>query len=96
MGYNSKEPVDSLEHSRMPDFPLSRLQFYRSGSTCDAPTLSRSGTVRMRVQLLKEINALERQKEQLEQVDGKVNFCLQQTCREMIHSRRALYRQLER
>ncbi|MEH6589930.1 MAG: hypothetical protein V7746_06745 [Halioglobus sp.] len=80
----------------MPDSPLSRLQFYRSGSTCDEPALSWSGTVRMRAQLLKEINTLERKKEQLEQVDGKVNFCLQQTCREMIHSRRSLYRQLAR
>ena len=50
----------------------------------------------LRERLLREISALDRQCERFEQVDGKMDFSLQQTCREMIHSRQALYRQLQR
>jgi hypothetical protein len=96
MGYNFSELVDFSEHSQMLHPPLSKQHSYRSATSGDEPALSRSGTNRLREQLLEEIRALERKKEQLEQVDGKMNFSLQQTCREMIHSRRALYRQLAR
>ena len=54
------------------------------------------GATRLRERLFLEICALDRQCELYEQVDGKIDFSLQQTCREMIHSRRALYRQLGR
>ena len=44
----------------------------------------------MRDQLMREITTLERKLEQLSQIDGKVDYSLAQTYREMIHSRREM------
>ena len=80
----------------MPDRCISRLARY--GTECLEPesSLYWSGTARLRERLLMEICALDRQRDKLEQIDGKMDFSLQQTCREMIHSREILYRQLGR
>ena len=75
---------------------FSRLQLYGLDRTQAEQTLYWPDATALREQLLQEISALDRQREQLEQIDGKMNFSLQQTCAEMIHSRQILYRQLRR
>ena len=62
-------------------------------SSVDNPLDPRRCT-RIREQLLAEIQSLE---EKLADLQGdRVDFCLQQTCREMIHSRQQLYLKLRR
>lgn len=75
---------------------LAQLHLYGAECPETGQPMYWSGTTQLREQLLSEICVLERQREQLEQVDGTMDFSLQQTCREMIHSRRVLYRQLGR
>ena len=52
--------------------------------------VDRQNTQVMREQLLREITRLERQLEQLKISDDNRDFSLQQTYREMIHSRREM------
>ena len=52
-------------------------------------------TAEVKAQLLRELVELEKQVNELEAQSG-VDFALQQTCREMIHSRRSLFMQLDR
>jgi hypothetical protein len=73
---------------------FSHLPLYSAQCPAEDQSLSWSGTTELREQLLSEISALARQSEELEQVDGRIDFSLQQTCREMIHARKALYRAL--
>lgn len=80
----------------MSDRPISNLQLYGAHGPEIGASLNWPDATALRERLLLEICALDRQREQLEQIDGKMDFSLQQTCREMIHSRRALYRQLGR
>ena len=80
----------------MSDKPFSSLHLYGADAPESAYALNWSDATTLRETLLREIATLERQREQLEQVDGKMNFCLQQTCREMIHSRQNLFRRLGR
>ena len=49
---------------------------------------------RLRDQLLAEIQALEEQLSALEHSGDVLDFSMQQTCREMIHSRQQLYMKL--
>ena len=80
--------------SYMSEKSFSQLHLYGAQSPKAGQSLSWPDTSALRDRLLQEISTLDRQRERLEQVDGRIDFCLQQTCREMIHSRRALYRQL--
>ena len=50
----------------------------------------------LRDQLLSEIQALEGQLSALQDSGEAVDFSMQQTCREMIHSRQQLYLKLRR
>jgi hypothetical protein len=50
----------------------------------------------LREQLVEEIHALDRQLEILRGAESSIDFSLQQTCREMIHSRQKLFQQLRR
>ena len=52
--------------------------------------VDRQNTQVMREQLIREITRLERQLEQLKISDDNRDFSLQQTYREMIHSRREM------
>jgi hypothetical protein len=51
---------------------------------------------RLREQLVAEIEALQRKLAALQDSDQAFDFSLQQTCREMIHSRQQLYLRLRR
>ena len=51
---------------------------------------------RLREQLVAEIETLQRKLAALQDSDEAIDFSLQQTCREMIHSRQQLYLQLRR
>ena len=75
---------------------FSQLQLYGGDCPVTGQILNWSGSTVLRERLLLEISALERQREQREQVDGKMDFSLQQTCKEMIHARQMLYLQLRR
>ena len=61
----------------------------------DSPLDSRRCT-RLRDQLLAEIQTLEEQLSALQDSGDTVDFSMQQTCREMIHSRQQLYLKLRR
>lgn len=50
----------------------------------------------LKEKLLGEIALLDQQMSELEFVSGSTDFSMQQTCREMIHSRKLLYNQLTR
>jgi hypothetical protein len=50
----------------------------------------------LREKLVAEIQALEAQLTALQDSEDTVNFSMQQTCREMIHSRQQLYLKLRR
>ncbi|MEH6593179.1 MAG: hypothetical protein V7746_23110 [Halioglobus sp.] len=80
----------------MSEKSFSRLSLYGAECPVSGQPLNWSGTTQLRERLLNEICALDRQCDLLEQIDGKIDFSLQQTCREMIHSRQVLYRQLGR
>ena len=80
----------------MSDKSFSHLQLYGARCPETGQSLYWDDATALRERLLREISALSDQREQLEQVDGKMNFSLQQTCKEMIHSRQILYRQLGR
>ncbi len=80
----------------MSEKSFSQLQLYGADCPVTGQALNWSGTTELRERLLLEISALDRQRERREQVDGKMDFSLQQTCREMIHARQMLYRQLGR
>jgi len=75
---------------------FSQLPMYRGGCPVMGQALSWSNTTALRERLLAEICAVAQHRELREQIDGKMDFSLQQTCKEMIHVRRQLYRQLER
>jgi hypothetical protein len=75
---------------------FSHLKLYGAATTDTGPSLNWRDTSELRQSLLQDISTLDRQRELLEQVDGKIDFSLQQTCREMIHSRQRLYCQLRR
>lgn len=64
-------------------------------SSADNP-LDRRRSTRLREQLLTEIQALEQRLASLQNSEENVDFSMQQTCREMIHSRQQLYLQLRR
>ncbi len=66
-----------------------------SGSVI-ANTLDRSRCQHVKMRLLEEIQALESQLALLKNSSEAMDFSAQQTCREMIHSRQQLYRQLDR
>ncbi len=53
-------------------------------------------STRLREQLLVEIQALEQKLADLQDDGANVDFSMQQTCREMIHSRQQLYLKLRR
>lgn len=74
------------------------LQLYRdSESNSERPSaLDQSSSTHLREQLLSEICRLDQRRSELELVDGKVDFSMQQTCKEMIHSRQVLFRSLRR
>ena len=80
----------------MSEKSFSQLQLYGADCPLMGQALNWPDTTALRERLLLEISALERQREQREQIDGKMDFSLQQTCKEMIHSRQMLYRQLGR
>jgi hypothetical protein len=80
----------------MSENSFSRLHLYGANCPEAGPALNWSDTNALRQHLLQDISTLDRQRELLEQVDGKIDFSLQQTCREMIHSRQRLYCQLRR
>lgn len=80
----------------MSEKSFSPLRLYGSDCPLMGQTLNWPNTSALRERLLLEISALERQREEKEQVDGKMDFSLQQTCKEMIHARQMLYRQLGR
>jgi hypothetical protein len=75
---------------------FSHLHLYGADCPRSGQALNWSDATELRQRLLLEISALDRQRELLEQVDGKMDFSLQQTCKEMIHGRQALYRRLGR
>jgi hypothetical protein len=80
----------------MSENTFSHLQLYGADCPQAGQSLYWDDATVLRERLLLEISTLNRQREQLEQVDGKMNYSLQQTCKEMIHSRQVLYRQLSR
>ena len=53
-------------------------------------------SARLREQLMEEIRMLDAQLEALEACDQAIDYSLRQTCREMIHSRQQLFRQIRR
>jgi hypothetical protein len=80
--------------SYMSEKSFSHLHLYGAQYPVIGQSLNWSDTAALRDRLLQEISALDRQRDRLEQVDGRIDFSLQQTCREMIHARQVLYRQL--
>jgi len=96
MDYNFYRPLKISMETWVTEKSLRQLQLYGAEYPETEQALNWSGTTQLRERLLAEICALDRQCEQLEEVDGKMDFSLQQTCREMIHSRRVLFRQLGR
>lgn len=64
-------------------------------SSLDNP-LDPQRSTRLREQLLTEIQALEEQLLALQASEDAIDFSMQQTCREMIHSRQQLYLKLRR
>ena len=56
--------------------------------------LDRQSSERLREQLIAEIHALEDQLAALQDGGDRVDFSMQQTCREMIHSRQQMFRKL--
>jgi hypothetical protein len=80
----------------MPDNNYTCLELEkRVPSRVDDPLDQRRCT-RLRDQLLAEIQALEAQLSALQDSGEAIDFSLQQTCREMIHSRQRLYLKLRR
>ena len=65
-----------------------------SGSSGTHPPLDQACTRRLREQLVAEIQQLEAELAALQERGEKVEFSLQQTCREMIHSRQQLFLKL--
>lgn len=64
-------------------------------SSADNP-LDRQRSTRLRERLLTEIQALEQRLALLQDSEESIDFSMQQTCREMIHSRQQLYLKLRR
>ncbi len=62
-------------------------------SSLDNP-LDRRRSTQLREKLVSEIQALEEQLAALEASSDAIDFSMQQTCREMIHSRQQLYLEL--
>ncbi|MEE4191903.1 MAG: hypothetical protein V2I66_09985 [Halieaceae bacterium] len=62
-------------------------------SSLDNP-LDRQRSSQLREKLVAEIQALEEQLSALEASGDAIDFSMQQTCREMIHSRQQLYLEL--
>ena len=78
----------------MADNNYSCLDLEKDFASSVGNPLDRRHCARIREQLLAEIQSLE---ERLADLQGdSVDFSLQQTCREMIHSRQQLYLQLRR
>ena len=73
---------------------FSQLHLYGAQYPEAGQSLNWPDTTALRERLLQEISALDRQRDRLAQIDGRIDFSLQQTCREMIHARQVLYRQL--
>ncbi len=72
------------------------LDLHRPPSREDIGAPRMANVAAVRQQLLQEIIELQRQLDSAAEAPGGVDFSLIQTCREMIHSRRALFNQLER
>lgn len=80
----------------MSDNNYKRLGLHKSDCIDPNNPLDWCRSTQLREQLIAEINALEAQLATLEEGAEQVDFSLQQTCREMIHSRQQLYLQLRR
>jgi len=71
------------------------LELEKDASSKAAHPLDRSRCHHLKAQLLHEIQALEEQLMLLRSSSEDTDFSMQQTCREMIHSRQQMFRQLQ-
>ncbi len=72
------------------------IQFDRCAPLGEEATLDWCASSRLRDRLIEEVRTLERELDALIAPAGAPDFSMQQTCREMIHERQALIRQLPR
>ena len=70
------------------------LELEKDSGAVAAKPLDPSRCHHLKEQLLHEIQALEEQLLLLKQSADSIDFSMQQTCREMIHSRQRLFRKL--
>jgi hypothetical protein len=80
----------------MSEKSFSSLGLHKSDCPESDAIMDWCSTTRLREQLVAEIGELDKQLARLEALEGCPDFSLQQTCREMIHSRQAMFRQLRR
>ncbi|MEM0954465.1 MAG: hypothetical protein AAGI24_10020 [Pseudomonadota bacterium] len=71
------------------------LELERESGTGSTNPLDPSRCHYLKEQLLHEIQALEEQLLMLKDSAERIDFSMQQTCREMIHSRQQLFRKLQ-
>lgn len=80
----------------MSDSNNQRLGLHRSDDIDPNNPLDWCLSSKLREQLVAEIQVLEERLAALQGVSDEIDFSLQQTCREMIHSRQQLFLQLRR
>lgn len=80
----------------MSDCSYEPLGIHKCDCDCNDTQLDWCQSALLREQLIEEIRALDVLYAALQENDGATDFCQQQTCREMIHSRQQLYRQIRR
>jgi hypothetical protein len=80
----------------MADNNYSCLDLEKDFATSAGNPLDPHRSTQLREQLLTEIQALEQKLADLQGDEDAVDFSMQQTCREMIHSRQQLYLKLRR
>lgn len=80
----------------MPTNSYDKLELHKSDCGDRDRPLDWCRSARLREQLLTEIHALEERLSALQDCEAEIDYCMRQTCREMIHSRRQLFLHLRR
>jgi hypothetical protein len=79
-----------------PDQSFSSLELHKNDCPDNDEAMDWCRATQLREQLLGELRELERQLARLQAIDGCPDFSLQQSCRQMILARQALFRRLRR
>ena len=88
--------IDDSPRQAMADHILKCLNLDRDADPRASVGLDRAGSARLREQLVEEISLLDAKLGALQEQGAHLDVSMQQTCREMIHSRQQLFLRLSR